>query len=194
MSDRCTHEAAPSMTPDDLTSFDEVVSHYAAPLTRFFRRRMSDVQSVENLIQETFLRVFRYARSYRAGGRLSSWIFAIAANLHRDFVRGESRGVVTVAADPEAGALGSRTVGDPESTVLDREFDRTLLGVLESMPSHHRDVFILKHHYALSYAEVGTVLGISEGTVKSRMHKATRVVAEKLARRGFLRFEGGDRS
>ena len=63
--------------------------------------------------------------------------------------------------------------------------------MLTDIHPRHRTVFVLKHHYGLTYAQIGEVMKISEGTAKSRMHKATRLVAEKMSRRGYLSMNRG---
>ena len=170
-------------------SYESVVLRYAAPLKRFFSRRMRDFASAENLVQETFLRVFRYADSYVPGGTVSRWVYAIATNLWRDVMRRESR--LPVVGGVDLDTLEPRhhgaAPGNPEALALDRDVEQALLGVLAEVPQRHRTVFVLKHHYGLTYTQIGEVMRISEGTAKSRMHKATRLVAEKMSRRGYFR-------
>jgi RNA polymerase sigma-70 factor (ECF subfamily) len=188
MRDDSPSTAAPPVTRYDGLSFEAVVARYAAPLHRFFRRRLRDLHQVENLVQETFLRAFRYAGSYGHGQRLSGWMYAIAANLLKDLVSREARGPDLVELGRGAAEFPARDrLSCPDAVAQDRELEKALLMVLLELTARHRTVFVLKHHYGLTYAQVGQVLRISEGTAKSRMHKATRLVARKLARRGFLR-------
>jgi len=176
----------------DSLSYESVVLRYAAPLKRFFSRRMRDLASAENLVQETFLRVFRYADSYVPGGTVSRWVYAIATNLWRDVARREARLPLVGGVDLDALEARHHASGNPEAQALDRDVEQALLSVLTEVPARHRTVFVLKHHYALTYAQIGEVMRISEGTAKSRMHKATRLVAEKMSRRGYFRsFERG---
>lgn len=163
-----------------------MVLRYAAPLQRFFARRMRDFASAENLVQETFLRVFRYADSYVPGGRVSRWVYAIATNLWRDCVRREARLPLAGGIDLDSLEPRHARVTNPEAQALDRDIEQTLLTVLADIHPRHRTVFVLKHHYGLTYAQIGEVMQISEGTAKSRMHKATKLVAEKMARKGYL--------
>ena len=174
---------------DEMT-YEGVVARYTGPLRRFFTRKLRDFAEAENMVQETFVRIFRYAESYSHGHRFSAWIYAIAGNLWRDMVRRESRlpGMVELS---EAEPAARDQSGNPEAAAMDRELETTLLLVLTEIPGRHRAVFVLKHHYGMTYAEVGQILKISEGTVKSRMHKATRLVARKMALRGYLKHPGG---
>lgn len=179
-------------SPAGSLSFDAVVERYASPLRRFFTRRLRDLSAAENLVQETFLRMFRYADSYVPGGPVSRWVYAIATNLWRDTAAREARLPVTGIADLDAFESGAGRAANPECAALDRDVESTLLTVLTELPPKHRMVFVLKHHYGLTYAQIGGVMRISEGTAKSRMHKATRLVAEKMSRRGYLkRAQGG---
>src|SRR5688500_4983868 len=86
-------------SPAGSLSFDAVVARYASPLRRFFTRRLRDLSAAENMVQETFLRMFRYADSYVPGGPVSRWVYAIATNLWRDAAAREARLPITGVAD-----------------------------------------------------------------------------------------------
>lgn len=172
-------------------SYDSMVLRYAVPLQRFFSRRMRDFSSAENLVQETFLRAFRYADSYVPGGTLSRWVYAIATNLWRDVMRREARLPLVGGIDLDTLEPRHARSSNPEAQAIDRDVEQTLLAVLADIHPRHRTVFVLKHHYGLTYAQIGEVMTISEGTAKSRMHKATRLVAEKMSRRGYLSMNRG---
>src|SRR5437868_3908624 len=108
---------APAAEP---LSYESVVLRYASPLKRFFTRRMRDLNLAENLVQETFLRVFRYADSYVPGGTVSRWVYAIATNLWRDVMRRESR--LPLVGGIDLDALEQRhdaRAGNPEARALD---------------------------------------------------------------------------
>ncbi|MBI4859803.1 MAG: RNA polymerase sigma factor [Candidatus Riflebacteria bacterium] len=186
-------EPLPGPNLFDGLTFELVVDRYASPLRRFFSRRIRDLFQAENLVQETFFRVFRYADSFAGGGKLSAWVYGIASNLVRDLVRKDRRTVPVAPLDDSAPPTSTARALSPHCQAEDREFERALLTILVELKPRYRTVFILKHHYGLTYAQVGTALRISEGTVKSRMHKATRLVAQKLARRGFLPGGSGPR-
>lgn len=179
-------EETPATPAAEPLSYESMVLRYTAPLQRFFARRMRDFSGAENLVQETFLRVFRYADSYVPGGTVSRWVYAIATNLWRDVMRRESRLPLVGGIDLDTLEPRQARAGNPEAQALDRDVEQALLSVLVEVGPRHRTVFVLKHHYGLTYAQIGEVMRISEGTAKSRMHKATRLVGEKMSRRGYL--------
>lgn len=170
----------------DGDSFAVLVGRYEIPLRGYFRRRDVADSEAGDLLQETFLRVYRYAASYDPAKRLGSWIFTIASNLFKDSLkaRGRLRSRETTS-DPAAmadWAVAGRA--GPEATALQRERAGEIMGALRELSDQHRAVFMLKHYYGLRYEEIGKILGCSVGTVKSRMHYACRRLQGTLREAG----------
>src|SRR5260370_20266989 len=86
MNQKAPSPPAPQAARFDGVSFDVLVERYAAPLQRFFRRRLRDLSQVENLVQETFLRTFRYADTYSHGGKVSATLYRHPTNLRGQLV------------------------------------------------------------------------------------------------------------
>lgn len=157
-----------------------MVERYQVPvfavLSRMLRGR--DRSLVEDLAQETFLRVFVALERFDPNGkaRLSTWILRIATNLAIDELRKkrpESRaadsGVFDMAAD-------SRTESDAERRLLARLLDRA---VAELSPEF-RAAFVLRNYHGLDYAQVAETLELDLGTVKSRLSRARSRLRELL--------------
>ncbi len=174
------------MEPEDITSghegFDRLFHRFQRPLLAFFSRRTSDSGVAENLSQETFLRAFRYRHTYDPARRLSAWIFRIASNIHKDWLKGQGRPSIPLAPDPALQTLAAL----PEDTALARNELQAVLEAMADMPEKYRAVLLLKHYQRLKYSEIAAQLGLNEGTVKSRLNTAAGLLREKLRREGWM--------
>lgn len=127
--------------------------------------------------QETFLTACRRLRDFRGESSLKTWLFGIAHNHCRNLARKRKMETLfwtyesTVENSP---ATGAQTAPD---SVIDREALRT---ALRTLGAEHREVVLLKEVDGLTYDEVGVVLGIPSGTVKSRLHHAFRQLRDAL--------------
>lgn len=155
-----TDEALAARVADgDELALRELLRRYERPLAGFLHRQTGG-RDVEDLYQETWLRVVRHARRFDPGRRFSTWLFQIAVNLCRDWHR---------RPPPEA----SDTAGGPSTTGLegvDASLDAARL--LAGLPAPQREVVVLRYYQDLSEDEVATILDIPKGTVKSRLHQA----------------------
>jgi len=182
----------------DAAAFREIVATYQARLVQFYYRLCWDRDCAEDFAQELFMKLLRGAHRYRPGGKLSTFIFRVATNLWIDHYRASRplprlysldqplRDGASVAAT--AVALGV----DPADRAIDREERARLRQALESLTEPHRLVFELAVYQQLPYADIGEVLQIPVGTVKSRMHNSVRALRELLAAYGASPATGAD--
>ena len=142
----------------DEAALEELYSRYAGPLSHFIHRQTGG-QDVEDILQETWLRVIRHAGRFDAGRRFSTWLFQIAINLCRDWNRKQPKTAPLI--DQDMPAARDRT---------DNSLDAGRL--LSLLPEAQREVLILRFYHDMTEAQVAAVAGCPKGTVKSRMHKA----------------------
>lgn len=160
----------------------ELYRRWATPLHRFLARATGG-RDVEDLQQETWLRVVRAADRFDASRRFSTWLFQIALNLTRDWRRRPPPEPV----DPVELPLPASDLRPATDAGLDAE------RLLAALPDAQREAVVLRYCHDLSEDEVATILGCPRGTVKSRLHHAMkRLVA--LARGGepSRQMEGDD--
>lgn len=148
-------------TGDD-AALTALYRRYARPLHAFLARYTGG-RDVDDLVQETWLRVVRAAARFDAGRRFPTWLFQIAVNLARDWHRKPP----DEPAEPE----GSSALAAPDAIGrVDAGLDVARL--LAALPEAQRVVVILRHFHDLGEDEVAAILAIPRGTVKSRMHQA----------------------
>jgi RNA polymerase sigma-70 factor, ECF subfamily len=137
----------------------ELLHRYERPLSHFIHRYTGG-RDVEDIYQETWLRVVRHARRFDRGKRFSTWLFQIAVNLCRDWHR-RAGGDVSGSDPDEAAAAPDRT---------EERLDAARLLML--LPQPQREVLLLRYYHDLTEPQVAEILDCPKGTVKSRMHQA----------------------
>lgn len=179
------YEALQQMSDEDLMSqfqagvveaFDILVSRYKDPLTNYIYRFLGDMKECEDLLQETFLRVYRNRHSYRRIAKYSTWLYTIAGNLARSEYRKRKRrrlySLQSVNRDDEEYEveIPDETFSPDkhtESTIQDRYIQEALKQISEEF----REVVVLRDVQQLAYEEIAEITGLPMGTVKSRINR-----------------------
>jgi RNA polymerase sigma-70 factor (ECF subfamily) len=175
----------------DGEAFASLYDRWSGPILRYFWHLCYDRDGAEDLMQETFLRVWRAAPRWEVRARFSTWLFQVAKNLWINERAKVLRRPLRVSLDaPGAGpsgeegeALAARLAGDgpaPPEEAERIESGRRLRAAVEGLSEGLRAVFVLGGLEERPYAEVAAILGIPEGTVKSRMWAAVRQVRARL--------------
>lgn len=147
---------------------DALVSRYYRRVYNFSYQMLRQRETAEDVAQETFLRAYRNANRYKAGGRFSNWLFAIAANLCRTELRRKSRHPET--AWDELGEMESTV--SVEGSAMHRIECAEVRQALERLSPDHRMALVLFYFEGMSQQDISQVCGCSLGTVKSRLHYA----------------------
>lgn len=173
----------------DEVAFEALFQRYSAALFRYFSRLGARGGLAEDLTQETFLKVLTGAGGFDPLRKFSTWLYAIATNAWRDQHKRTRRRLAWSAL---LGSWGHRLAGgeQPLTDLMRREAAVHVEEVLQSLPDEVRAILVMKHFQGLRYEEIGEVLGIPLGTVKSRLHAAVMQVRGRLARKGLLPEEG----
>jgi RNA polymerase sigma-70 factor (ECF subfamily) len=152
-------------------AFEELYHRYKDPIANYFYRMCWDTHLVEDLVQETFLRIWKGARSYTPRSKLSTYIFKIAHNLWVTHLRKASRVQI---------GLGSLEPITPLEDLVQHELSEKLKEAIGHLPEGEREVMILSIYSRLKYAEIAEILEIPVGTVKSRIFSAIKRLRERL--------------
>lgn len=180
---------------DEPSAFEHLVERILPRLLGFFRRMGADHASAEDCAQEVLLKIYRARSAYQPRARFSTYLLHVARNHWIDVYRHRRLGPVTLSADATTGSsedepsslaasLPARhepRVARADAAALQAALDRALA----RLTTEHREVFVLAHLETLRYEEIGSLLGIPVGTVKSRVHTALKQLRGLLAREGF---------
>lgn len=169
-------------TDGDTAVFSVLMARYEPRIQGFLRKRLNDEERVQDLTQDTFLRIHRARESYDPGRKFSTWIHTIANNLLKNEFRNRSRRRETAFSDlrPETSSSGapSRPVEfeagglDPEREAYRSELREAIDTAIARMDEHHRVPFVMREVEDRSYEEIAEAMGIPVGTVKSRLNRA----------------------
>ncbi len=160
----------------DSTAFEEVVKRTYRHVYTQALRLVGDRQEAEDVAQEAYVRVFRGLGGFRGDAQFETWLYRIVANAAITHLRRRRRFGELLTEPGEEGPQIPADVRLAEQTVDRDELQRAL----ELLPLSFRSVVVLKDVYGLSCREIGVHLGISEGAVKVRLHRARKRLKERL--------------
>jgi RNA polymerase sigma-70 factor (ECF subfamily) len=159
----------------EVEGFNLLVKNYKVRLFSLLYRLVGNREEAEDILQETFLRVYRQKESYDFNYSFSTWIYTIALNLCRNLYKRKKKvrflGMDSLVnhPDPNSENHGNR---NHLSSILE--------GAISSLPFKYRTVFLLRDVDQLSYEEVASTLSLPLGTVKSRVNRARGILQKKL--------------
>jgi len=168
----------------DEQGFVHLVDRYKDRLVNFVYRFLNDMTDAEDLVQETFLKVYKKKHSYREIAKFSTWIYTIAGNLARSELRKRKRRkTYTMSAlsfeDQEFTPVD--TGKDTEGIVFNSYAGEEIMRAIEQLPEPFKTITILRDIQELSYEDISTILDIPMGTVKSRVNRARLKLQETLS-------------
>ncbi len=166
----------------DARAFEVLVRRHRSPVFSFLVRLTADRGRAEDLCQETFMRVVRGAAGWEERARFRTWLYAMARNLAVD----EARRLAFRRTGPLEEARGEADAVDPPP---DAAAGAALLrphleAALAALPPEQREVFLLREHAGLRFAEIAAATGAQENTVKSRMRYALEGLRARLRELG----------
>jgi RNA polymerase sigma-70 factor (ECF subfamily) len=162
----------------DLAAFEEVVRRYQRRVYGVALRIVRAHDVADDVAQEAFVRAWRSLDRFDLGRPFGPWVCRIAANLAVNHVRSPR---AREEGLPEGHAETPSADPGPLAAVLDAEARRVLDGAVAGLSPEQRAVFVLRAVEEMSYAEIAEALGISPGTVMSRLFRARERLAKALA-------------
>jgi RNA polymerase sigma-70 factor (ECF subfamily) len=141
-------------------------------------------------VQETFLRAFRALPGFKGQAKFSSWLYRIALNLCRDWIRKQRRTPVVAAPDGvDIIELASEQgpVESIEALVGRREMSRVVAEAMKTLPEEQRTAIVLKEYHGLTFQEIADLQGCPLSTVKTRLYQGLSVLRRHLESKGMTR-------
>lgn len=154
-------------------AFRGLIERHEGALLNLFRRLGADQDEAEDVAQETFLRLFGYRERYRPEARFRTFLFTVARHAWLDYCRKRERWRRSDGQIPEE-ELAEASCRVSTSERMDLE------AALGRLPPAHRMVLVLSAYEGLGYAEIGRIMEIPEGTVKSRVFHGLRKLRKEL--------------
>ncbi len=164
--------------------FEAEALSYVDSLYRTAMRLTRNPADAEDLVQETYLKAFRFERRFERGTNLKAWLFTILHNTYRNQRRNAARESVTVNSDlVERGDRWVGPIETPEQILLRESLDGDLQVAIDAVPEPFREAVWLRDVEEFSYADIARVLAVPIGTVMSRISRGRRLLYERLTAR-----------
>ncbi len=171
MNDTSDDELMSQVRDGDVEKLGTLFERHHVRLFNFFLRMTGDREVAEDLVQEVFIRMLKYRKSFRARGEFSAWMFALARNVSVDHFgrrgRRETADDAALEEHPSPGPLPLEQLEMAES--MER-----LRAALLKLPDEKRELLLLTRSGGLTHEQIGSILGCSAGAVKVRVHRALR--------------------
>jgi RNA polymerase sigma-70 factor (ECF subfamily) len=164
-------------------SFQLLVERYQSRLFALVRHYTRNPMEIEDVVQETFLKAFSRLDTFQHQSSFYTWIYRIATNTILDFMKRRGRSPVQSVEDPElltSASAPSPRVSSPDSQLQREEIAKITHEILEGMPEIFRTVLVMREFEDMAYQDIADVLGISIGTVESRLFRARARFKDKL--------------
>lgn len=171
---------------EDRKAFDQLVQRHHKQAYNVAYRMTGNHTDAEDLTQETFLKAYRFFDKYKRDMPFENWLYRIMSNLFIDWLRRRPKAQVRSLDEPIRLEEGETlldlpdTAEGPESLALASELDGEMQAALNTLSEDFRLTVVLSDIEGLSYEEVSEVMGCSIGTVRSRLHRARRLLRDKL--------------
>jgi len=171
----------------DNESFNELILRWERPIYALAYRTIGRDEDARDVCQETFLRAFRALPGFRGQAKFSSWLYRIALNLCRDWMRRERR--VTVVQPPEhVDLMDLAAAAEPSESIEDlvsrRDQARAVQRAMTLLSDEQRTAIVLKEYHDLTFQEIADVVGCPLSTVKTRLYQGLTVLRRELAKSG----------
>jgi RNA polymerase sigma-70 factor (ECF subfamily) len=177
-----------SFLTGETRAFDELMRRYQDRLTNFVFRMIGDRGRSEDLVQETFVRVYRHLHRFDQTKKFSTWIYTIASNLAKNELRNRSRNPLVLFQtikqnwDADHRPLEWEDAQyKPDDLFRKRHLREKVEEAVKALPEHHRIVFVLRELEGKTYEEIADITGVNLGTVKSRLNRARNNFAQIIA-------------
>jgi RNA polymerase sigma-70 factor (ECF subfamily) len=172
-------------------AFRTLVQRHQDRVFRLIVRMVRDAAVAEDLTQETFLKAFRALRGYDPRWKLASWLLKIAHNATIDHLRRQrldTRALESSVEEDGPGPLdrvADSSEPDPEQRSRGLALARDLQAAVDRLEPAYRELVLLRFQEGLAYQEIAEITGLPLGTVKVRLHRGRKRLAESLGERGW---------
>lgn len=175
-------------TAEEQTAYEALVQKYGGYVYNIAYRMSGNDADAKDLAQEAFVRVFRAFRRIDPEAPLEAWLHRIVKNLYIDLIRKHPKGRVESLSAPVPTPQGGEVTrewpgpeADNPEAVVDAQMDASVQRALLALPRDLRMVVVLSDIQGFAYEEIAQMLAVPLGTVKSRLHRARKILQQRLA-------------
>ena len=174
----------------DVAAFRQLVERHQRRAFAIALSLVRDENDARELVQDAFLRVYKGLGTFQGGSSFFTWLYRIITNLSIDLIRKPGRQLADIdeqrfetdeGQEAEFPLLSKVDGSDPVDVVRRQEIAKRLHAALEALPPYHRGVIVMREIEGLSYEEMATAMGVSKGTIMSRLFHARQKLQKALA-------------
>ena len=172
----------------DTECFNQLIVRWERPIYALAYRLIGHDEDARDVCQDTFLRAFRALPGFKGQAKFSSWLYRIALNLCRDWIRRQRRTPIVPA--PDGVELTELRTSEPadepmEDVLARRQLSQSVAKAMRMLSSDQRAALILKEYHGLTFQEIADLLGCPLSTVKTRLYQGLTVLRRELEREGL---------
>lgn len=173
------------MRPQELKKFEEAVNQYQQDLVNFHYRFVGNRPEAEDLTQDTFIKAYKKFHTLQDQDKIKSWLYMIARNTVIDFFRRNKNKPFALDSAimeniPEVASV------DYQERVANMEVSKELDHCIEQLVREDRAIIKLLYYEGFSYKDIAKMLNINQNTLKSRLHRARKVLLETIRANNVL--------
>jgi RNA polymerase sigma-70 factor, ECF subfamily len=164
----------------DRKAFGQLVRAYERPVYNLTYRMLGDPAEAEDAAQETFLRAYAKLATYQPGRKFVNWLLSIASHHCIDRLRRKGRAPQLSLDGPLPPQWLSSDTPRPDQLVTKKQERERVREVLDILPVDYRAAVVLRYWHGMSYREIAATMDTTESAIKSRLHRARRMMAQEL--------------
>jgi RNA polymerase sigma-70 factor (ECF subfamily) len=186
---RTDEELVASAQGGDVESFNQLIVRWERPIYALAYRVIGREEDARDVCQDAFLRAYRALPGFKGQAKFSSWLYRIALNLCRDWIRRQRRAPVSqLPEDVDAIELAAATgpVESIEELVARRELSAIVEEAMSVLSEEQRTAIILKEYHGMTFQEIADMQGCPLSTVKTRLYQGLSLLRRRLEQQGQL--------
>ena len=164
---------------EDLAAFEELYNRFHKRLYHFILRYVKEIPPAEDILQETFLRIFRERKDYRKTALFSTYLFTIARNLCLDALKACEKRPLLSDREGDVERVMDRSKG-PSKLLEEAEIMEIVQSEIQAMPGDQREVLLLNKYSGLTYEEIAQIVDSTPAAVKQKAYRAMLSLRQRL--------------
>lgn len=168
----------------DIGAFEALVEVHQHKLFRFILAIAGNAEDAEDSLQETLLRAYRALPTFRGNSSLSTWLYRIALNTTRNWIRRQTRASSERIAQRML-EMAPETPRPLDEGLVANDTRDAVRRAVRKLPDHYREAILLRHYHSLTYEEIADILQVPIGTVRSRIAQGRHLLLKQLDAQGY---------
>ncbi len=161
----------------DMDAFEKLIENYKGTALRMAYKLTGSIHEAEDLIQEAFIKVFKYIKSFKGDCSFTTWLYQIILNIYKDNYNKANK-ILTISIDNICDKF--KSINCPSFELEFKELQATISENISKLPELTKQAILLKDYYGYSYNEISKMLECSMDSVKTRLYRGRKFLQEAL--------------